>query len=68
MVAQVIAHGTNRLDTIDKLLKYLERVRITGICTNISLLKMVLADAMFRDGIYDTNFLPEFLARIDAKR
>ena len=66
MVAQVIAHGTNRLDTIDKLLKYLERVRISGICTNISLLKMILSDAVFRDGVYDTNFLPEFLARIDA--
>ncbi|HEY6598591.1 MAG TPA: biotin carboxylase N-terminal domain-containing protein, partial [Pseudomonadales bacterium] len=67
MVAQVIAHGTARLDTIEKLLKYLERVRITGICTNISLLKGVLADSTFRDGVYDTNFLPEFLARIDAK-
>jgi acetyl/propionyl-CoA carboxylase alpha subunit len=66
MVAQVIAHGTSRLDTIDKLLNYLSRVRISGICTNIPLLKMVLADAVFRDGVYDTNFLPEFLARVDA--
>ncbi len=66
MVAQVIAHGQSRLDTIDKLLGYLERVKITGICTNISLLKRVLRDAEFRDGVYDTNFLPGFLARIDA--
>lgn len=66
MVAQVIAHGANRLETIDKLLRYLERVRISGICTNISLLKMILSDPVFRDGVYDTNFLPEFLARIDA--
>ena len=41
-------------------------MRISGICTNISLLKTILADRVFRDGIYDTNFLPEFLARIDA--
>ena len=47
-------------------MNYLERVRISGICTNISLLKMILSDAVFRDGVYDTNFLPEFLARIDA--
>ena len=67
MVAQVIAHGNGRLDTIEKLLHYLERVRITGISTNISLLKRVLADSIFRDGVYDTNYLPEFLARIDAK-
>ena len=66
MVAQVIAHGPNRLETIDKLLRYLERVRISGICTNVSLLKMILSDSVFRDGVYDTNFLPEFLARIDA--
>jgi acetyl/propionyl-CoA carboxylase alpha subunit len=66
MIAQVIAHGTNRLDTIDKLLNYLGRVRISGICTNITLLKMILSDAVFRDGVYDTNFLPQFLARVDA--
>jgi acetyl/propionyl-CoA carboxylase alpha subunit/acetyl-CoA carboxylase beta subunit len=67
MVAQVIAHGTDRADTIDKLLDYLGRVRISGICTNIGLLKKVLADSVFRDGTYDTNFLPELLGRIDAK-
>jgi acetyl/propionyl-CoA carboxylase alpha subunit/acetyl-CoA carboxylase alpha subunit len=66
MVAQIIAHGTTRSDTIDKLLDYLSRVRITGISTNIALLKRVLADSVFRDGAYDTNFLPQFLARIDA--
>ncbi len=66
MVAQVIAHGADRLDAIDKLLEYLGRVRITGICTNIALLRRVLADSVFRDGVYDTNYLPEFLARVDA--
>jgi acetyl/propionyl-CoA carboxylase alpha subunit/acetyl-CoA carboxylase alpha subunit len=66
MVAQIIAHGESRLDTIEKLLGYLSRVRITGISTNIALLKRVLADSVFRDGVYDTNFLPQFLARIDA--
>jgi acetyl/propionyl-CoA carboxylase alpha subunit/acetyl-CoA carboxylase beta subunit len=67
MVAQVIAHGTGRADTIEKLLAYLGRVKISGICTNISLLRGVLADSIFRDGVYDTNFLPEFLERIDAQ-
>jgi acetyl/propionyl-CoA carboxylase alpha subunit/acetyl-CoA carboxylase alpha subunit len=66
MIAQVIAHGTDRRDTIEKLLNYLGRVRISGICTNITLLKMILSDAVFRDGVYDTNFLPQFLARVDA--
>jgi len=66
MVAQIIAHGSSRLDTIEKLERYLSRVRITGICTNIALLRRVLADSVFRDGIYDTNYLPELLTRIDA--
>ena len=67
MIAQVIAHGTDRRDAIVKLLRYLERVRISGICTNIELLKTILADAVFQDGTYDTNFLPELLQRIDAR-
>jgi acetyl/propionyl-CoA carboxylase alpha subunit len=67
MIAQVIAHGPNRAATIERLLGYLERVRITGIATNIPLLKRVLADQVFRKGEYDTNYLPQLLARIDAQ-
>ena len=66
MLAQVIAHGPNRAATIEKLLGYLGRVRISGISTNIPLLKRVLADERFRKGVYDTNYLPDFLGRIDA--
>jgi acetyl/propionyl-CoA carboxylase alpha subunit len=66
MLAQIIAHGETRMDTIEKLLDYLGRVRITGISTNIALLKRVLTDSVFRDGVYDTTYLPRFLERIDA--
>jgi acetyl/propionyl-CoA carboxylase alpha subunit len=67
MIAQIIAHGPNRAATIERLLGYLERVRITGIATNIPLLKRVLTDPVFRKGEYDTNYLPDLLARIDAQ-
>src|SRR5262245_23267232 len=67
MIAQVIAHGPNRAATIERLLGYLERIRITGIATNIPLLKRVLVDPVFRKGEYDTNYLPQLLARIDAQ-
>jgi acetyl/propionyl-CoA carboxylase alpha subunit len=67
MIAQVIVHAANREQAIDKLLAYLDRVQITGISTNIPLLKRVLADETFRGGVYDTDFLPTFLARIDAR-
>ena len=66
MVAQIIVHAPNREAAIDKLASYLSQVRITGICTNIPLLLRVLADPVFRQGEYDTNFLPEFLHRTDA--
>ncbi len=66
MIAQVIVHAADRQSGLDKLLDYLGRVRVTGICTNIPLLRRILADQVFRDGVYDTNFLPEFLARTDG--
>lgn len=65
MVAQIIVHADDRDAAADKLLDYLDRVEITGICTNIPLLRTILADKVFRDGVYDTNYLPELLARID---
>jgi acetyl/propionyl-CoA carboxylase alpha subunit len=65
MIAQVIVHATDRRSAIEKLLAYLEGVRIDGICSNIPLLKRVLRDEVFRDGEYDTNYLPEFLKRTD---
>jgi acetyl/propionyl-CoA carboxylase alpha subunit len=66
MIAQVIVHAEDRDAAIAKLLGYLERIAIEGISTNIPLLKRVLADEVFRKGIYDTGFLPDFLGRTDA--
>ena len=65
MVAQVIVHAESRDAAITKLLSYLDRVRISGICTNVPLLKRVLVDEVFRKGIYDTTYLPELLKRSD---
>ena len=66
MVVQIICHGEDRDDTIEKMRNYLDRVRITGVCTNITLLKRILDDTVFQLGDYDTTFLPQFLARIDG--
>ena len=67
MVAQLIVHAESRDAAADKLIDYLSRVVITGICTNIPLLRMILADETFRKGVYDTNYLPEMLQRIDVE-
>ncbi|MEE8077404.1 MAG: hypothetical protein V3T18_00290, partial [Pseudomonadales bacterium] len=66
MIAQVIVHATDRDAAIDKLHAYLSKVAISGICTNVPLLKRVLQDPVFREGTYDTGYLPEFLKRIDS--
>lgn len=67
MVAQIIVYAQDRDAAIDKLSEYLSRVKITGISTNIPLLIRVLDDDVFRKGVYDTNYLPEFLTRTNIQ-
>ncbi|MBV1879891.1 MAG: ATP-grasp domain-containing protein [Pseudomonadales bacterium] len=66
LIVQIICHGENRIETSKKMLAYLERVTIHGICTNISLIKRILVDEQYQQGVYDTGFLPQFLARTDV--
>jgi acetyl/propionyl-CoA carboxylase alpha subunit len=66
MIAQVIAHAEDRPSAIAKLTAYLQRVQVTGICTNIPLLRRVLQDEVFNNGEYDTDYLPQMLKRTDA--
>lgn len=68
MVVQMICYGKDRNDTIKKLLKYLDKVVIQGVSTNIPLLKRILTDDVFVNGDYDTNYLPGFLNRIDQQK
>jgi acetyl/propionyl-CoA carboxylase alpha subunit len=68
MVAQIIVHAKNRNAAADKLIDYLSRVTISGICTNIPLLRLVLADDVFRKGKYDTDYLPQLLQRTDIEK
>ena len=65
MVAQIIVHAESRDAAAAKLADYLGRVKLTGICTNIPLLRKILTDEVFLAGVYDTNYLPELLQRTD---
>ena len=65
MIAQIIAHGPGSDATAKKLVEYLERVSIRGIATNIPLLRRILRDDVFLDGVYDTDYLPRFFERVD---
>ncbi len=66
LIVQIICKGEDRQDVIIKMLAYLDRVKIHGISTNISLIKRILKDDVFNKGIYDTGYLPDFLSRIDS--
>jgi biotin carboxyl carrier protein len=68
MVAQIIVHAKDRDAAADKLIAYLNKVTITGICTNMPLLRLVLADDVFRKGEYDTDYLPQLLQRTDIEK
>ncbi|MCL4164234.1 UNVERIFIED_CONTAM: hypothetical protein GTU68_049510, partial [Idotea baltica] len=57
MIAQVVVHAENRNAAIAKLIDYLGRAKISGICTNIPLLIRILQDQVFVDGVYDTGYL-----------
>jgi acetyl/propionyl-CoA carboxylase alpha subunit len=66
LVAQIIVYGNDRADGLAKLTRYLNEIRIRGICTNIPLLTRILEDETFTNGEYDTGYLPAFLERIDT--
>jgi len=66
LVAQIVVHAVDRDSAVAKLDDYLSRVDITGICTNVPLLRRILQDEVFKKGIYDTNYLPELLTRSDV--
>ncbi|MCL1057427.1 ATP-grasp domain-containing protein [Shewanella gelidimarina] len=66
LIAQIICRGESREDVINKLHDYLaNEVVIKGIATNIPLLTRILKDGTFNEGVYDTNYLPRFMAELD---
>ena len=67
LVGQFICHGKDRNDTVKKLLEFLDKVTIKGIATNIPLLQRILKDETFLNGVYDTTYLPKFMATLDQQ-
>ena len=65
LIAQIIMRGESREDVIAKLYEYLDSVVLKGIATNIPLLKLILKDGTFNEGVYDTNYLPRLMAELD---
>ncbi len=60
MIAKLIAHGNNRQDAIQKLLKAIQDYKIEGVKTTLPFGMFVLNHAAFTTGNFDTKFVENY--------
>jgi len=60
LIAKVIVHGKDREEAVQRMARALEMFIIEGISTSIPLQEKILADADFRAGKFDTQFLNRY--------
>ncbi len=60
MIAKLIAHGNNRQDAIQKLLKAIRDYKIEGVKTTLPFGSFVLNHAAFTTGNFDTKFVENY--------
>ena len=64
MLAKLIAWSGERSQTIARLRRAIEEYRVSGIRTNLSFFKRLLADPEFEEAKLDTGFLERFFVRM----
>jgi acetyl-CoA carboxylase biotin carboxylase subunit len=57
MIAKLIAHGENRQDAIDRMIRAINDYRITGIQTTLDFCRFALQHDAFVSGNFDTKFV-----------
>src|SRR5438067_9280260 len=62
LIAKLIVRGKDRPEAISRMTRALEMFIVEGVYTTIPLHRRILADADFRAGRLDTNYLQRFLA------
>lgn len=60
LIAKLIAHGRNRTEAINRMLRALKMFVVEGVSTSIPVHEKILADPDFRAGKFDTHFLARF--------
>ncbi len=60
LIAKLIVHGKDRAEAVQRMARALEMFIVEGISTSIPLQEKVLADADFRAGKFDTQFLNRY--------
>ncbi len=61
LVAELIAHGRDRTEAIDRMKRALQMFIVEGIHTSIPLHQKILNDPDFIAGNFDTNFVTRFM-------
>ena len=67
MIAKVVTQGSNREQAILKLKQGLLASHVTGVSTNIALLRGISQDQIFIEGMISTNYIGRFLEENPAK-
>ena len=60
LIAKLVVHGKDRQEAMQRMARALEMFIIEGISTSIPLQEKILADADFRSGKFDTQFLNRY--------
>ncbi|PYX77511.1 MAG: acetyl-CoA carboxylase biotin carboxylase subunit, partial [Acidobacteria bacterium] len=63
LIAKLIGYGTDRPQTIARLIRALNEYFVGGIKTNVSLFRRILRDPDFQAGKLDTGYLDRLLSR-----
>lgn len=67
MLAKLIVYAPTRKEAIRKMRSSLEQFMIDGIITNMDILYLIMHSTHFVRGVYDTNFVKDFLDSIKDK-
>ena len=67
MISKLIAWGSNREETIEKMKRALYEYKISGVSTNIRFLEKIVENEDFRKGKYNTDFIEKNLLLLNSK-
>jgi acetyl-CoA carboxylase, biotin carboxylase subunit len=67
LLAKIIAHAPDRNSAVARLQDAIGVTRVSGVHTNLSFQELVLADAEFQAGGFDTGFVTRLLERRDTR-
>jgi acetyl-CoA carboxylase biotin carboxylase subunit len=68
LLSKVVAHGGDRTEAIERMLRALAEYRILGVQTSLPFLARLLRDPDFVAGSYDTTLVERVLATKDERR